>query len=397
MADPGILARIDAWAADGLIDEAVAGRLRDAEATRIAGMDDLPTERAGEPASPGGSPVQGFASIFGPGLAIGEMFGYLGAAFLLAAWHAFVLAGVDTADASSIRVFDALVPAIVLVLGGLWLRRESPRLRRAAGVAFAVATVHVAVAAWAAGTAVDPLLQTELVLLLAAVAGVAAAGAFRLLLPALMTQASLVGALWTLGFAATVYAEAAFLPPVDYSAGMGSVRPPDMAVEQAVLTAVWWIAVAVGIGLIGLREARIAAEADDEAQAAAASRRATLTRFGAGLVAVIGVASAVWTENGWDENGGIRALTPWLGDGVLLGLSAILVWLAIRGRSVYLYPAALGMVLALSDLNGRYVAPYAGAGPALFVEGVILLAVGVAAERLRRHASSGSLPAPLAV
>jgi hypothetical protein len=48
-----------------------------------------------------------------------------------------------------------------------------------------------------------------------------------------------------------------------------------------------------------------------------------------------------------------------------------------------MYAAALGIIVALTDLNVSYLS--AGTEIALFLEGVILLAVGFAANTLRRR------------
>jgi len=349
MADPNVLARIDSWTLEGLIDETTAARLRTAELARGAPP---PAGVTADSAGPS-APASGFAAVFGPGLAIGEMFGYLGASFLLAAWHAFMLTGADFTDQPVRQVVDALVPAIVLALGGWWLRRGDERMRRAAGVAFIVATVHVGVAVAAAPGALDLHPAAELVALASVGAASLAALAFRRLHAALLTQANLVVALWGLGWAAVAYAQAVLLPPVYDANGLGGTgRPADVMVAQVVAEAAWWVIVGFGIGGIAIRETR-AARLSTGALAAAARHRAALTRLGAGLVAVTGVASAVWTTNGWDESGPIRVIPAWAGDALVLLVAAVLVALAIRGRGVYLYPAALGMLLALTDLNAR--------------------------------------------
>ena len=78
-----VLERIAAWQAAGLIDAATADRLRAAEPP------DTP-----EPAPPPArhsSVTAAAGSFFGPTPTIVEMFGYLGALFLIAAWSAFLV------------------------------------------------------------------------------------------------------------------------------------------------------------------------------------------------------------------------------------------------------------------------------------------------------------------
>jgi len=395
MVDLAILARIETWVADGLIDELTAARLRAAESARA----DAPIIRTAP------SPVAGatsFTAVFGPGLAIVEMFGYLGAAFLLAAWHTFVLTGASDEGRAARQVFDTLMPAIVFTLLGLWLGRGSARLGRAAGVAFAVATFHIGAAVWLAIDAFAPRAERELVLIVACGATAMAAVAFRRQHPALLTQASLIAALWALAASIVAYAQHAFLSPaVPTGDTYGQpLHDPAVMALAAIATAAAWILVAVGVGVIGLGEAHAARRARDEEAAAAARRRAAITRLGAGMIAVIGVSTGVWLQNGWNEHGSIRAVPAFAGDGVLIVVSLALVWLAIRGRSIYLYPAALGLVIALTDLNAQYVAPEAGAALALLLEGLILLGVGFAADRLRRrmahagHAEPSAPPLP---
>lgn len=379
MADPAVLTRIDTWLADGLIDEPTADRLRAAEASRAA----APVPR--EPRR-----LLGAASAFGPPITVAEMFGYLGTGFLLAAWHALVLTGVPDADTAR-RVFDSLVPAIAFALGGLALQARGERMRRAAGVAFAVSTAHVATTMWFALDAAAPDMGSELQLVIAAGAGTAAAAAYRFRHAALLTQGSLLAALTVLGMAVLGWADQWFPvspPPAMQSADIiysEQYRDASMAILRVVLTAAFWLVWAVGIGILGRLEARAAHRAGDRAAAEAADRRASLTRLAAGLTAVAGTASAVAQTNGFGPGGSIRSIEPWVGDLAVLAVSAVLFVLAFRNAGAYLVPAALGVLYALTDLNATYVAAETGVGTALLVEGLILLAVGVAAEQARRR------------
>ena len=134
------------------------------------------------------------------------------------------------------------------------------------------------------------------------------------------------------------------------------------------------------IALVGLREAR-AGERDHDP---AAARRAAVTRFWAGLTAVFGLALAVTQSayQGGDQYG--RVLEPWIGDVALLVLSAVLVERAFRRDATsFIYAAAVGLIIALTDFNVSYLSN--STEVALLIEGLILLGVGVAADRLRRR------------
>jgi hypothetical protein len=86
---------IAAWEAAHLIDAETAGRLRAAEgaaAPRGAAQGTepgSPSVRSEADDSTGVEPMRsvgGLAAVFGPGVSVGEMFGYVGGAFLLGAW-----------------------------------------------------------------------------------------------------------------------------------------------------------------------------------------------------------------------------------------------------------------------------------------------------------------------
>ena len=147
-----------------------------------------------------------------------------------------------------------------------------------------------------------------------------------------------------------------------------------------VATAAWWLATAVGIALIGLREARIADRDADPG----AGRRAAISRFWAGLTAVIGLWQAISRSATFADGEYGRVVEPWVGDLALLALSAILVERAFRRDATsFIYAAALGLLIALTDFNLTYLSDSTEA--ALLIEGLILLAVGFAADRLRRR------------
>ena len=85
-----------------------------------------------------------------------------------------------------------------------------------------------------------------------------------------------------------------------------------------------------------------------------------------------------------------RTLTPWIGDVALLLLSAFLVERAFRRDATsFIYAAALGLIIALTDFNVSYLSDSTEGG--LIIEGLILLAVGFGADELRRRIdASGS-------
>ena len=118
---------IDGWVAAGVIDDATAARLR------AASPGDA-TEAAPAPAA---EPSVA-ASMFGPQVTITEVFGYLGAFFLLAA------ASVAVGAAAGIGLL--LIGAVVAGIG-VGLGRVDARRSRAAGVAFFVATSYLGVGA----------------------------------------------------------------------------------------------------------------------------------------------------------------------------------------------------------------------------------------------------------
>src|SRR6185295_13238683 len=86
------------------------------------------------------------SALFGPGVSIGEMFGYIGAAFLLSAWTAFLARiGGSGSNAPFVLGVGSLLAAVVLGGLGAWLARGSDRFRRGGGVAFFVAAGLVGV------------------------------------------------------------------------------------------------------------------------------------------------------------------------------------------------------------------------------------------------------------
>lgn len=374
MGDTEVLARIDIWASEGLIDGPTAARLRAAELARNGGGD-RPVAAT--------SLVTAATARFGPGISVGEMFAYLGSGFLLAAWFMLISRLAGEAGRGLVWAFGLLVVAVVLVAIAFRIRDDSARFVRAAGVAFLVAGGAFGGAAY---VLVDELVNepqtfeappdTTAPFLAGAAVWLVAAAILRRLHPAILTQLGLVAAI-----VATSAALMRWLEPIVFGAPTfdGFPTEPESPV-RVVLIAMGWGVTAVVLGVIGLAEAR--------SRTVEAGGRAALTRVAAGLTAVLGTAGAVFASGfvGADEYD--RLIPPLIGDALLIAVSAVLLERAFRREtSAFVLPAALGMILGLSDLNAQYLAEVTGPEIALLVEGVILLAAGVGFDRLRRRLS----------
>jgi len=374
-----VLERIAAWEAAGLIDAATSERLRAAEAAQSS--HETGDQRAPDAAAPARRGPSSVASIFGPGITIGEMFAYLGGAFLLGAYETFVVRSAGFGAGSDLPVAVGwAVAAIALGIVGLVLRDGDARRRRAAGVMFALAVAH----AGSAGAAMASLAGIEWpgAGVIGAVVASAVAIGLRLLHRALLTQVALLVSVTTFAGLLLSWLESVIVPQRQFN-DIGdpiAVGGPDPLL-LVLVSAAWWLVLALIVGLIGLREANTTDEDP------AAGRRAALTRLWAGLVAVIGLATAVtrsdYTYDPVAGNYG-RVIEPWIGDLAILVLAAILVERAFRrDASTFVYAAALGLMVALSDFNFTYLSSSTELG--LLIEGVILLGAGVAADRLRRR------------
>ena len=158
-------------------------------------------------------------------------------------------------------------------------------------------------------------------------------------------------------------------------------------VALVIAAAAFWLLVAIVIALIGLAEAR----AGDRTGSRAAHRRAALSRFWAGMTAIIGVATAVTRSAGMPDGSYGRVLEPIVGEAALVVISVVLIERAFRrGATSFMYAAALGLILALTDFNVSYLS--SSTEVALLIEGLILLAVGVAANRLRKRIGADDEP-----
>jgi hypothetical protein len=362
---------ISRWEAAGLIDAETAARLRAAEASEPE------RPQAGDPA------LAQASAMFGPNVTIPELFGYLGSAFLLAGWVQ-VVARISGPDGETTLGITGLLTAVVLVALGFLIRREEPRRRRAAGVAFLVSVPFAA-----AGTA--SLLASIGVdgppgPVLAAGVGLVVALALRLIHPSLLTQVGLLGAITSLSVTVLRLAESVLVPETGPGGSPIGVDPGPGPLALLLLSAAWWLATAVVIGLIGLREADVARAADGRP----AGHRAAISRLWAGIVAVIGLSTAV-TRSGPQADGTFdRVLAPWIGELAIVVLSVILLERAFRRDATsFVYAAALGLIIALSDFNFSYLSDTTEIG--LVIEGAILLAVGIAADRLRRRIAQARL------
>lgn len=354
---------IAGWETAGLIDAATADRLR---AT-------LSPEGATDGTARRGHSSQTFGNIFGPGVHVAEAFTYLGIGFLASAWTVFLASiAIGGDDARTAWILGSGASALVFAGIVAFLRRGDARWRRGAGVASLVSTSFAASASWFTADVVvrgdDPL-----TFVLAALGAAAVAVAFRVVLPALLTQFGVLVTATTLAAAILNFARISIFgePTFDTPA------PGNEAILLLALEAAWWIVIGIAFGVLGLQEAD--AVGDTPAQ-----HRASLTRLWAGLVVVGGVASAV-TRSGplpGSEFEYGRLLEPWVGDVILIVVALILVERAFRrGSGAFLAGGAIALIIALSDFNASYLTDSIQTG--LLVEGVILLAIGFGANRLR--------------
>jgi hypothetical protein len=370
-----IEAHVTEWQAAGLIDAATADRIRSFETTAET------KQMAGRAASP-------FNAMFGPSLTIGEVFSYLGAFFVLAASDAFLarLAGPAPSSDWAI-VIGTAIQTVVLLAIGMRLRVGDRRRSRAAGLMFLTATVHAGVSGGLAAGAIG--LEWPASAVVGSVTALVIGTGTRTIHPSLLTQAAVLGSITSLAGSALAWLQQIIFPQPDFS-GPEPVLPvgPDPLV--AVLgEAAWWLVTALVLGLIGLREAARSADG------AGASRRAGVSRFWAGSVAIVGFTSAITRSAPLATGEYDRVVEPWVADLAILVLALVLIQRAFRrDDSAFVYPAALAMIIALTDFNVSYLGGATEVG--LLVEGLILLAVGFGAQRIRRMIGGpGSPPVAL--
>jgi hypothetical protein len=391
MPDQRVVERIDAWAAAGLIDEATADRLRAAEAEAAVAADGAPVDApVAEPAHTRSVA----ATVFGPAVTIGELFAYVGAGFLLAAWHTLFgsLISQTSGDGFFTPNFGAqavqlAVPAIAFAVVGILAKGRGERERRAAGVAFGVATVHVF---GAMGFAMQTFhADFPITLVVASASAVVAAVLFRRALASVLTQLALLSSLVGLAISLLGWLSAQLFPQPGFTDFGPQSIDPAIAQLRVMATLAWWILWAAGFGFLALQEARRGGSPSaSESERTNAHVRANFTRFGAGMTAVLGTLNAVQQGNPFD-----RVIPVWLGDLAVIAVALVLIVIAFRrNATAYLVPAAIGVIAALSDLNAAYVAERTGVGVALLLEGVILIGVGFVADRLRRRLWGGPKP-----
>jgi hypothetical protein len=366
-----ILERIDAWLAVGLIDPATAERLRQAELA--AGPATAITATSAAASSPPPTARDGASTAFGPTPTVAEVFVYLGAAFLLAAWSTFMVRLSDDRDPNVVVTVGAsVVVAVMLGIAAILLRGDARR-RRGAGVAVLVATSSASIAAATLSKLAGLDDSTTAIVIALAATIVALIG--RWMLPAVLTQiALLTGLTWLGASLLNLLLEAVYGKPAPCC---DTIQPvPTDPFRLVVVPAAGWLLVALGIGLVGLAESR--------SRGAAAQRRAAVSRFWAGVVAVGGVAGAVTREAPLSSGAWGRVIEPWIGELAILAVTAVLVERALRRDSIaFVGAAAVGLVLALTDFNVHYLGDTREL--ALLVQGGILLLAGFLADRLRRR------------
>ena len=379
MSDPEV--HIVAWEAAGLIDAPLAARLRAASAASAA-----TAGPAAAGAVPGIVNTTPTGAAFGPTVSIGEVFAYVGTAFILGAWVAFIGSFASSTDREAILTAGLTMAALVMFGLGVFLSRGDQRRRRAAGVAF-LATISLSAGAAEFLVQMDFLrntLQFQAPAVLVALIAAGVAIGVRRVLPAVSTQAGLIVTLAGLAGAVLGWAEQ-FVYSTNLGDGPCCPTPTAEPVGLLVVGAAWWLLTALGVGFLGIREARHAGVDG------AVWRRVALTRFGAGLIAIGGVASTL-TQSGFKGSDAFgndsygRLIEPWIADVAILAIAVVLVERAFRRNSTaYILAAATGLIIALTDFNFSYLASSTYIG--LLIEGVILLAVGIGGDRLRRRLS----------
>jgi hypothetical protein len=260
---------------------------------------------------------------------------------------------------------------------GIVLDRGDARRSRAAGASYLAAVGYTAGGVAALATVAG--LAGPQAVLVGAGAALALAIGLRGIHPAVLTQVALLGAMTGLAGAILAWIESVFIPNRWFNDDGTFIAGGPDPIVIAVATAAWWLACALLIGLIGQAEARAAGRGDIGAE-----RRAAVSRFWAGLVAVIGLATSVTGSEAKPNGDYGRVMKAWIGELSILVLCAILLERAFRrDATAYVYAAALGLIIALSDFNFTYLSDTTEVG--LAIEGAILLGVGFIADRLRRR------------
>jgi len=370
MSIPLVIRRIEAWEAAGLIDPETANRLREAEA------DVQPEPEATAAEAPATGAGRGF------GVTAVELFVYLGAGFVLAAWYALVASTDPTFEDAPARFATAsLIAAIALGVLGVAIAGRDARYRRAAGVAFLVALPILGTGIYLLADTLRhenyPSAPTNA--LVASIVVLVAALAARRVVPALTTQLGLAAAAVTVGGFAMGWFDAMVFPRgvlVDYEP-----LPLDetAALVRVLLSMTWWWAVAAVMAvLLIILDPKPRTEG-----------RTRLGRIAVGLTAVLGTTSAVTIQHAWNADASIAGqsvLEPFIGALIVLAVSGVLVGLAVKRQSVgYLWPGGLGVFIALTWLNAEYLAVESGLWIALLVEAAVLFGVAFGVNRMGRR------------
>lgn len=341
MPDETVLERIESWQRTGLIDGATAERLRFAEGQ-----------------APASATRPGTRAATGAGLVVTAV----GGGFVLAAWYwlvgRFVTdSGINPAAAFAVGTF---LPALLFGGAGWVLRFTRPQ---AGGALLVLAAAHAGVAAAFLDQVIRPgELNEDLAVGSLAALGAAAIG--RLGHRELRTTSGVVLAIGAVGLAWGMFLDTRLFPSPGWEGdGGGAVQP--------LLKAAWWLALAAAAVLVAEWEAR---QADGEAVL-----RAGIAWLGGAAYGILGTSGALLI------GGRYGPIEPVVGVAIVLLVVAAFVGLSLRtGATGPLYAAALGIILALSSLNAAYIVDDVGMGPALFLEGLILVVVGVATDRARR-------------
>jgi len=320
-------------------------------------------------------------------VALAEVLVVVGVLAMLPAWHAMVteLTPGNGFDDVTVRTLDlprmlgnSGIPAVVLGLGGLFLLRAAPQLRRAGWVFSGLGVAYAA----SAVPQLDPGPAGIAGAVIAAAALAAAAGrwagtGFRRI--ATVTVALLAAAVGT----AAVYLVGVSLLQALGMALLGEFHESDMhhgataSVAYTSLKLVGWLVIAGSIVAVAARIRRRVARD--------------------GMRAVAGVMLAL--AAGDAAYGSVRGITfieatplePWLGSVVIACGVGVLAWLSMRERTrAYLVGAGVGIAAALFglnqalQLNGSY---------GLATEGAIVVTVAMALlllGRLTPHAGGPS-------
>lgn len=364
-----VLRRIAAWEAEGLIEPETADLLRRREADE---HEPVPIEisTTGHPSRVAALDVEA-----------GEALIYLGSFFLLGAWLWFV-GRFENPDSVGIGI---AVAAVFYVLLGFATQRSADwRVRRSTGLWYLVGGLLVTAAVGLYTRRFETSSDAGPALFIA-LSWLVAAGLLRRHYASRLTQIGLIGAIVAVAGTGAFWTEDTF--SIGNSLGHftddrepAPVLPAASDAAQVLVRLAWVLAATLGIMSLAAIEIRRLGGPPD-------GWRLAITRFCAGLVAVLGSWAAVTPLSPeWFMDG--AGLGPFIGDLLVLTVSGTLIWLAVaRGAASYLYPGALGVLIGLSDLNRWYLEPQIELGPALLVEGVLLVGVGLLADRVRRRLS----------